>query len=289
MQPIKKILCATDLSKNSGHLLSFGVDLCIRFDASFLVFHAVPPPHGSVVRKIEFERGGEKQEQIKIAQAKIKKHMANCTVKWESVITYGDPVLETARVTKMAKPDMVMAASLGLSGFQQFFIGSVVGSMAQKVLRPFLVIPQAKIDPETRHRKLEFTHIIVACGLTASDSYLKKYVLSFSERFDSTIHLVHVMESPLNERIVTSTSAPYEQVQRRLEETLSIQLKKMIPGKIKILHGVPGEELALYAKNHGIDLIIAGIDDHPGRLTPTTTAALLRHLPCSLLTIPINR
>jgi len=289
MHPIQKILCATDLSKYSGHLLSLGVELCMQFDASILVFHAVPPPHGSAARKIEFERGGEKQEQIKTARGKIKQLMAGCTIKWESAITYGDPVLETARLAKKAKPDMVMAASLGLSGFQQFFIGSVVGDMAQTVLHPFLVIPPKKTGPETRRPKLKFTHIIVACSLTASDSHLKKHALAFSERFDSTIHLVHVMESPIDDRVVTSTSAPYEQVQRRLEEKLTEQLKKRMPGKIKILHGVPGEELALYAKNHGIDLIIAGIDDHPGRITPATTATLLRHLPCALLTIPINR
>ena len=80
MHPIKKILCATDLSKDAGHLLSLGVELCIRFDASLLVFHAVPPPHGSVARKIEFERGGEKQEQIETARHKIKKLMAGCTI-----------------------------------------------------------------------------------------------------------------------------------------------------------------------------------------------------------------
>lgn len=288
MQPIKKILCATDLSKNCDHLLSFGIDFCMRFDASLLVFHAVPPPHGSVARKIEFERGGEKQEQMKSAQAKINKHMASCTIEWESVIAYGDPVRETAKAAKLAKPDVVLAESLGLSGFQQFFIGSVVGSMAQTLLRPFLVIPPGKTGPEIR-RPLEFTHIIVACSLTPSDSHLKKHALAFSERFNSKIHLVHVMESPLNERVVVSTSAPYEQVQRQLEATLSMQLKNMMPCKTRILHGVPGEELALYAKNHGIDLIIAGVDDHPGRITPSTTGALLGHLPCALLTIPINR
>lgn len=289
MHPIKKILCATDLSKDSCHLLSFGAELCIRFNASLLVFHAVPPPHGSVARKIEFERGGEKQEQMEIARDKIKEQMATCTIKWESAITYGDPVLETAKKAKRKKADMVMAASLGLSEFQQFFIGSVVGDMAQTVMCPFLVIPREKTVPEARRPKLEFTHIIVACSLTPSDSHLQKHALAFLEHFDSKVHLVHVMESPLNETVLTSTSAPYEEVQRRLEERLTVQLKKMMPGKTKILHGVPGEELALYAKNHGIDLIIAGIDDHPGRITPATTASLLRHLPCTLLTIPINR
>jgi len=289
MQPIKKILCATDLSKDSGHLLSFGVDLCMRFDACLLVFHTVPPPRGSVARKVEFERGGEKQEQIKNAQTKINKHMAGCTVKWESVIVYGDPVLETATAAKKANADVVIAESLGLSGFQQFFIGSVVGSMAQTLLLPFLVIPPAKTGPETRRPKLEFTRITVACSLTPSDSHLKKHALAFSERFNSKIRLVHVMESPLSEGVVASTSAPYEQVQRRLEETLSVQLKKMMPCKTTILHGVPGEELALYAKNHGIDLIITGVDDHPGRITPSTSASLIRQLPCALLTIPLNR
>jgi len=299
MQPIKKILCATDLSKGSRHLLSFGVELCRRFDACFLVFHAVPPPRGSVARKIEFERGGEKQEQTKSAQDKINTHMAGCTIKWESVITYGDPVLETATAAEKANADIIMAASLGLSGFQQFFIGSVIGRLAQTVRHPFLVIPPGQPASQTTQAKLNstqpdfsqpsFAHIAIACSLAVSDADLKEYAQIFSERFNSTLHLVHVMESPLNEHVVVSTSAPYEQVQNRLEERLSLKLKNLMPGKIKILHGVPGEELAVYAKTHGIDLIIAGIDEHPSRITPTTTAALLRHLPCTLLAIPINR
>ena len=96
------------------------------------------------------------------------------------------------------------------------------------------------------------------------------------------------MESPVNQKVMAGTSGHYDEAQRLLEENLSLKLKDLMPGKTRILHGVPGEELALYAKNKGIDLIIAGIDDRPGRIITTTTAALLRHLPCAVLAVPIN-
>ncbi len=56
MQKIEKILCATDLSEVSDRLFSWGAELCLGFDASFSVFHAIPPPRGFVTRQIEFDR-----------------------------------------------------------------------------------------------------------------------------------------------------------------------------------------------------------------------------------------
>jgi nucleotide-binding universal stress UspA family protein len=286
MPQIKKILCATDLSKFSDDLLSLGVELCMRFDALFLIFHAVPPPHGSVAGRIEFERGGEKKEQIESARDKIQQCMAGFNIKWESIITYGDPVLETARAAKKANADIILAASHGLSGVQQFFIGSVIGRMAQTVLHPFLVIPPGKTVSDEPCSKLELKNIIIACSLTHSDLHLKKYAVAFSEKFNSKICLIHVMESPVNKTVRQAPSGHYDDAQRCLEEKLSLKLSKLMPGKTIILHGVPGEELALYAKNNGVGLIIAGIDEHPGRIT--TTASLIRYLPCAVLTVPIK-
>ncbi|MCD4720188.1 MAG: universal stress protein [Desulfobacula sp.] len=288
MQKIKKILCATDLSKVSDRLLSWGVELCLGFDASFSVFHAIPPPRGSVTRQIEFERGGEKKEKIEKAREKIKKFMAHFDIKWDLIIAYGDPVLELAKVVKKVEADIVIAASHGLSGLQQFLIGSVVGRMAQTFLQPLLVIPPGKFISDTNLPELQLTNIMIACSLLESDSDLKNYALAFSEKINSKIWLVHVMESPVNEQIVEMTSAPYEDAQRLLEEKLSLRLKNLMPAKTHILQGIPGEELALYAKSHEIDLIIAGVDDRPGRIITTTTAALLRDLPCAVLTVPIK-
>lgn len=287
MQKIEKILCATDLSDVSDHLLSWGVDLCLRFDASFFVFHAVPPLRGSVARQIEFERGGEKEEKIRQAHIKIKKIMERFDIKWDLVIAYGDPVLEVAKAAKIIKTDVVIAESLGLSGFQQFFVGSVVGSMAKTVMQPLLVFPPPGKN-HTPGSNLELSNIIIACSLTEADVYLKKYALAFSEKFNADVCLVHVMESPINDKVAQIPSGHYDEAQRLLEEKVCLKLGNLMPAKTHIMHGVPGEELALYVKSHKIDLIIAGVDDHPGRLITTTTAALLRHLPCAVLTVPVK-
>jgi len=288
MQKIKHIFCTTDLSKASDSLLSWGVKLCSGLDASFSVFHAIAPPRGSVSRQIEFERGGEKAEKIERARKKIKMLMERFDIKWDSVIAYGDPVLEAAKVVEKIKPDIVIAASHGLSRFQQFFIGSVVGRMAQMFSQPLLVIPPGKVVSDSNRPKLKFVNITVACSLLTSDSELKNYALIFSEKFNSKVCLVHVMESPVNEEIVEITSAPYDETQRCLEEKLSLKLKNLMPGRTDILYGSPGEELAEHAKNHEIDLIIAGVDHRPGRIITTTTATLLHNLPCSVLTVPVK-
>ncbi|MBA3009880.1 MAG: universal stress protein [Proteobacteria bacterium] len=288
MPLIKKILCATDLSGFSDDLLSACIALCLRFDASLIVFHAVPPPHGSVARQIEFERGGERREKISIAQKQIKKTMAHLDIKWESIVTYGDPVLEAAKAAEEANPDMVVAASHGLSVFQQFFLGSVIGRMAQTILRPLLVLPPGNTVFDTTCPKLKSAHIVIACGLTPSDARLKKYAAAFSEGFNWKLHLVHVMESPVNEKLMAVPFGRYDETQRLLEDKIKTNLNRLMPGEAIILHGVPGEALADYASPHGIALIIAGGDARPDGIIPTTSATLLRHLPCAVLIIPVK-
>ena len=298
MQTIKKILCATDLSDASGHVLSLSAGLCLRFDASITIYHAILPPRDSVARQIEFERGGEKEEKVRHAHEEIKELMARFDVKWDSVVTYGDPVLEVARVEKIMEIDLVIAASYGLSGLQRFLIGSIIERMAQTISKPLLVIPSGKtgsnsidsdpIGSDPIALGLPISNIMVACSLSASDADLKGYALAFSEKFNTTICLAHVMESPVNEEIVEITSVPYEQAQKILEEKLSLRLKTLIDTKTHIMHGIPGEELVLYVKKHGIDMIITGVEDRPGRIMTTTTAALLRHAPCAVLTVPIR-
>ncbi|MBU0972964.1 MAG: universal stress protein [Proteobacteria bacterium] len=286
MQLIKKILCATDLSGVSDDLLSACISLCSRFDASLIVFHAVPPPLGSVARQIEFERGGERRERISMARKQIKKAMAQLDIKWESIVTYGDPVLEAAKAVKKANPDMVVAASHGLSVFQQFFLGSVIGHMAQTLLQPLLVLPPGHTLFDTACPQPESAHIAIACALTPSDARLKKHAAAFSEKFNWKLHLVHVMESPVNEKLMAHPSGRYGETQRLLEDTIKRHLRCLMPGEAVILHGVPGEALAAYAGPHQIALIIAGGDERPDGIIPTTSATLLRHLPCPVLIIP---
>ena len=269
-------------------MIAWGVELCLRFDACFLVFHAIPPPHGSVARQIEFARGGEKKEKVQKARGKIKALMEKFDVTWDAVITYGDPVIEVATVAKKTNTDMVIAASLGLSNLQQFFMGSVIRCMAQKLMHPLLVIPPGKPTADKTCLKLELTHIVIACSLKASDACLKRYALAIAEKFNSTLCLVHVMESPMNESVMVSTSGHYNETQRLLEKKISLRLKRLLSVKTQLLHGVPGEELAVYANRHGINLIIAGGNDQPGRIITTTTATLLRHLPCAVLTVPVT-
>ena len=292
MQTVNRILCAIDLSMSSEdllfRLLFRGVALCSRFNAFLSIFYAIPLHSDLVARQIEFERGDEKTEKIEAARKKIKKLMQRFDTEWDLFVVYGDPVIETAKAAKMTKADIVIAESHGLSGFRQLFTGSIILRMPQSLSQPFLVMPPCKIAPEADLTKLEFKNIVLACSLLDTDIYLKKYALAFSEKFNSKLCLVHVMESPLKESLMEMASAPYEEVQRRVEEKLTLQLENLMQTKTHLLRGVPGEELLLYARAHNTDLIIVGIDKRPGRIIATTAKTLLRYLPCAVLTVPMH-
>jgi len=105
------------------------------------------------------------------------------------------------------------------------------------------------------------------------------------------------MKTPINEDIVDPTDAPYGEVQKILEDKLLQKLTRLVPEddikgcdlKPTLFHGLPGEGLCSYATENKIDLIVVGVR-HRGAfekmLIGSTTEAVLRCAPCSVLTVP---
>jgi len=297
---LDKILCATDFSQFSTVALHCGINLAHQFNSHLLVSHTVCFPRNQIYGTAASTRGDEQKEQAEYAFKKINQFMRNQKLSWEPLITYGEPVDETVRLTDEQDVDLVIAASHGLSGLKRILLGTVVERMARKLSKPLLVTRVAKkASPRDNilQTPLKIERILTACDFSPGSQGVLGYALSFAHKFNARLYLLHAVETPLNEDIVDPTDAPYEEVQKFLEDKLLQKLTKLVPEddikgcdlKPTLFHGLPGERLCSYATENKIDLIVVGVR-HRGAfekmLIGSTTEAVLRCAPCSVLAIP---
>jgi nucleotide-binding universal stress UspA family protein len=297
---LKTILCAVDFSQFTNQALHYGVGLSKSLGARLLVFHSVDIPEDQLFTSPIAEHEQELQRLYEQALKKIETIMGPYDVDWLPAVTKGDPVDKVKEVAEQADVDLVMAASHDISGLKRFLMGTVIEKMARGLSRPFLVI-----RPKTRFKesqdKLPFTvgKVVVGCNISSDISPALEYARYFAERFNSEIHLVHTMESPVNEDIVDNTDGPYDEVQQILIQRLRDRLLSLYPNKtegaynvrVVIETGIPGETLIRYSKEHAVDLMVVGIRRHgtiEKLLVGSTTEAVLRRSPCPVLVVSPN-
>ena len=151
---IKKILYATDLSKNSAYAFFYAVDMAKRHNARIVIVHAVEPIHHvyteggtGVLKKID------EQEQ-KTANEDIRKRVQEFCKKMETLMGFpcGELVSKilvplgyaVEEILKAADDEGCDALVLGTHGkgfLRQTFLGSVAGSVVGRTRKPIFVIP----------------------------------------------------------------------------------------------------------------------------------------------------
>lgn len=158
---IKKILYATDLSKNSAHTFQYAMDLAEIYSAQIHILHLMEPMPSSVKPYLEMY---EPKFDIKVESEKIKKRINDklntfcekirkgepeCNFIVESIDVHeGYPVSEIIEKAKKLKCDLIVMGTHGKG-----IIGhALLGSVAEKVLRrtniPLLVVPLPEDESE---------------------------------------------------------------------------------------------------------------------------------------------
>ncbi|MBM4323963.1 MAG: universal stress protein [Deltaproteobacteria bacterium] len=150
---IKKILYATDLSKNSSYAFLYAVDLAKKHNAKIVILHAIEPipayaeAYGGLT-------GIQKKQQIGEMVESMKNHLAGFCKKAEAQI--GPPCAELVSkilVLTAYPPDAILNTAeqegcdviiLGTHGkgfISYAFLGSVSKSILHRTQKPVFVIP----------------------------------------------------------------------------------------------------------------------------------------------------
>jgi nucleotide-binding universal stress UspA family protein len=150
----KRILYATDLSKNSVYAFFYAVDMAKKNNASIVIVHTVEPVHRAYTEGgTGFLRKINEQEQA-MARADIEKGLQEFCKKMETVVgspcgelvskilvPLGYPVEEILKAADDEDCDAIVLGTHGKGFLRQTFLGSVAGSVAERTRKPVFVIP----------------------------------------------------------------------------------------------------------------------------------------------------
>jgi len=150
---IKKILYATDLSKNSVYAFYYAIDMAKTHDAKIIALHVIEPLPTFLITfedfqdQVEQDRREEVNQKIKKRieeeRQKVDAQMASSSIELvsETLIQTGHPAERILRTAEEEDCDVIVLGSHGKEPLIQTFLGSVCRSVLHQSRKPVFVIP----------------------------------------------------------------------------------------------------------------------------------------------------
>jgi len=295
-----KILCAIDFSGFSEDVVLAGQQWAERFDARLLIFHSVCAPRDRCQEVFDAREGRGERARMHWAREKIEGLMEKSLVPWEPVILTGDPVENLLAAARREKADMVLAASRGMSGLKRLILGTVVERFARFSEIPVLVLRESgRAKGEAPENPFIPRRIAVCCILDSRSRSLAECGTALAAGWQAELILIHSLESPFEVADADSDLCSYEESEKKMQDRVRETLMDLVPpvqshavaARPEVLLGVPGEQAIQFINAAAVDLVIVG----SGRRGPvesfmvgSTTKYLLRHAPCSVLSVDLG-
>ena len=162
---IKKILYATDLSKNSAHALRYAVNSAKRNDAEIVFLHVMEiigtnsyifiPGHTGQKFVVEKEK-----ERVEYAEDRIKKRLKVffdkvraedpefMDIKISIEIRTGHPAVEILKTADELNCDVIFMGTHGKGIVSQTFLGSMAKKVLRRTRKPVFIIPLPKEESD---------------------------------------------------------------------------------------------------------------------------------------------
>ena len=156
---IKKILYATDLTKNSSYAFYFATDLARKHGAKIVIFHSVPSIPPTVYYEGGLAEDNRTLKKIKEKEreddaAEIKKRVLGFCRKVESeigppcvdlvsdvIVKEGYAPEEIMNTADAEECDVIVLGTHGKGLLKQAFLGSVARSVLERTKKPVFIIP----------------------------------------------------------------------------------------------------------------------------------------------------
>ena len=148
---IKKILYATDLSKNSAYAFYYAVDIAKKHDAEIIISHTIEPLRASAFGTAT-EKAEHSQHEIsmEVIRNRIRKFcekveemssLACLTLVTKILVQVGYPPEEILKAADEERCDLIVLGSHGKGFLRQTFLGSVSGSVLTRARKPVFIVP----------------------------------------------------------------------------------------------------------------------------------------------------
>ena len=147
---------------------------------------------------------------------------------------------------------------------------------------------------------MEIKKILFATDFSEGSSNSLPYAVDMAKRYGAKLYFVHVIYD------VATTSGWYvphvsmDELYKDMEKNAKAQLEKSFIDEMRgfkdvehvVLKGTPYEELARFAEENKVDLIVIGTHGRKGldrMLFGSTAEQVVRHAPCPVLTVRLPK
>ena len=235
------ILVAFDFSKNAIHALEYALKYAHILKTNIhLVWVDNTVSKESIIDTIEGEVRIEKKKYLKEVAARYKNSLPDGTI--DVVLCKGKVYQEIAKTAKKFKAEMIFSGTHGVSGYEQFWIGSNAYRITSSAPCPVITVrPDYPIEREIKN-------ILLPLDSSLETKQKLPFAVHLAQAFGATIHLLKVYNTPL-------------QIIRRRIDDFGVEAEKCVKDKKVqyIMELIEAENVSIgilkYAEKQKIDLI----------------------------------
>ena len=153
----KKILAPIDFSGPSDQALRYALDFATRSNAHLLLLHVVEAY--PIDYMLGIKSAQETNEwQLKQARTRLRelslKVLGDSPIPTESMVKFGKPFHEIAKVAKDEAVDLIIIATHGYTGLKHIQLGSTAEMVVRYAPCPVLVLPhRARVEGAGKEKK----------------------------------------------------------------------------------------------------------------------------------------
>ncbi len=298
---ITRILVPTDFSSPSEVACRLGARLANYLEARLILFHALPG--ADLVEGVERAGGrtqveflGDVRDQLRgwfetVVQREFRRFLAV-----ELKVKVGEPIPGITWVAKRSRADLILMATHGRTGLAHLLLGSVTEAVLQSIPVPVLALRFGQGD----HPLTTVQRILWATDLSPVSEGAWRYALTLADLFAAEVILLHAVRPtklaglaghavPHREDSQEDYLAPFRRELERRGQTLEAL---GLPGRWKVLVGVPAEVIVAEAQAEQADLIVVGTHGRSGLphvLLGSVAEAVIRKAPCPVLAVKARR
>lgn len=185
MKKEKIILVAIDFSKCSIKALEYAICMANEMNANVLMVYVDKPQS---TESVYSRRGSEYMEKInKLFEKILKKYHNQLKGKLDYKIRKGKVYVEISNQAKYSDVHLIVAGTHGVSGFEEFWIGSNAYKIVTSAPCPVITIRESFIWNQKHFKK-----IILPIDSTMETRQKVKFTTELAKYFNSEIHVLGV-------------------------------------------------------------------------------------------------
>lgn len=289
LMKIESILCPIDLSPDSDEALRYAIALARAYSAGLILLHCDLKDPRPTTTPAAMDVAAES---IRESLRKYSGSADLVGLDWKSLVITCDDVGDTiSREAARFGVDLIVMRSRRRP-HRAALLGSTAESVSRSAPCPVLVMHSDERDWVTgANTRIELKRVLVAYDFSDYSELALSSALSFSQEYQSELHLLHVLppftvdESEISWHPLGRESA-YHKAAHRLQKAVSPEAHLWCDIKHAVSEGQPYREILNYAEKNEIDLICLGAHGAGfgmRTLFGSNVDRVLRQAPCPVL------